>query len=255
MTSEPPRVPLSGDRQSDQSKWVRGLNSLKDGVTTFVIVCAVAWVFEKWASVDSVEAAKNLQGHLDRIIRSFSPNQPLTYIGDAYAYLSNLILDIFKYILPQKFFEYVFSFQIMGYLIWVVSLAAIIIGWPVVVLAEAYHNGHFAEAIISVAIWLMVLLIAWRNFKNSDQANRHFNFPYLVILITTYLFLWAVEGTMLGASYLLQKYIALGGLAVIGSVWAAFISWASRKSIEHSLTEQALHWAEHIIREAQGTKR
>jgi hypothetical protein len=141
----------------------------------------------------------------------------------------------------------------MGYLIWVVCLAATIIGWPVVVLAEAYHNGHFAEAIISVAIWLVVLLIALRNFKKSDQTNRHFDFPYLVILIITYLFLWAVEGIMLGASYLLQKYIALGGLAVIGSVLGGFLSWASAKTIEHSLTEQALHWAEHIVRRSRMT--
>lgn len=116
-----------------------------------------------------------------------------------------------------------------------------------VVLLEAYHNKHFAEGIISVACWLVVLLIAWRNFKKSDQRNRHFNFPYIEILVATYAFLWAVEGIMIGTSYLLDKYVALCRLCMAASMIGGFSSWVMSKMTEHSLTEGALHWAKDVV--------
>jgi hypothetical protein len=79
---------MSEDGQPDKAKWVRRLNSLIDGAVSFIIVCTIAWVFEKLGSVNRVQAAKNIQGHLNQIIQSFSPNQPLTYILDAYVYTS-----------------------------------------------------------------------------------------------------------------------------------------------------------------------
>jgi hypothetical protein len=235
-----PQTPLTAAR--------RILSALISGTFSFLIVLLVAGTIKLWAYVWSVESASSvekalmLQSYFESAISAFDPNQLLLYLGDSSIFLLDLVAKPLSLIFSQETANNVAAGVIYPFMGIVLVMA-----FPVLILIEAEVHGQLVIGVLATLCWLVVVTVAWSNFKKSKNGTQTF-FPYLEAVLITFAFLWSVKLLMIGSDHLLSWYTSLSKLFAGGTAITTMLYWCTKKTTEHSATEAVLHWGRSALK-------
>ncbi len=227
--------------------WERVRNWLIDFIVSLPFMLALAFIFERLGSAESVRVAETLQQHFDAAISAFDPKQIFLYVGDAFEYVIRLLANTLMLIVSEDTAASILS--IAKFLIYPACGALVIAALPFVILIESVKegHGHLFEGVLSVGCWLVVVLIARSTNKKSKTRAQGFSFPFVESVLVTFGFLWFVKLTMITVDDLLWRYLALCRMCASASAIASSIYWCTKKTAEYSVTETTLSWAKHFV--------
>jgi hypothetical protein len=232
-----PKVPLS--------RWKRMVNGGIDFVVSTAVILTIAYIFEQAGSPEIVRKAKQLQQHFDSAISAFDPYQIFLYIGDAFVFVLQIVTKALLLVASEETANSILSLG--KFLIYPACGAFVIAALPVVVFIEALRQGHVFEAVLSVACWLIVVVVARSSFTKGTSTQEGFQFPFVEVVLITFAILWLVKLAMMAVSGLLFWYTDFCDICAGGSAAATCFFWCTTKRVEHSVTERALRWAGRVL--------